>query len=71
MTNNKISVLGSNECINQVYINQVPRIKEGFKELGYIISKEFPDLIYANDSRGYEEALVLKKKYPQKKGLLL
>jgi len=64
MTNNKISVLGSNECINQVYINQVPRIKEGFKELGYIISKEFPNLIYANDPRGYEEALALKKKYP-------
>ena len=59
MTNNKICVLGANE-----YINQVPRIKEGLKELGYIMSKESPDLIYANDPRGYQEALVLKKKYP-------
>ena len=59
MTNNKIAVLGADG-----YINQIPRIKEGLRELGYIISKEFPDLIYANDSRGYEEALVLKKKYP-------
>ena len=59
MTNNKIAVLGADG-----YINQIPRIKEGLRELGCIISKEFPDLIYANDSRGYEEALVLKKKYP-------
>ncbi len=59
MTNNKVSVLGSNE-----YINQVPRIKEGLQELGYAISKESPDFIYSNDPRGYEEALVLKKKNP-------
>ena len=59
MANNKICVLGANE-----YINQVPRIKEGLKELGYIISKESPDMIYANDPRGYQEALILKKKYP-------
>ena len=59
MTNNKICVLGANE-----YINQVPRVKEGLKELGYTISKESPDLIYSNDPRGYEEALFLKKKNP-------
>ena len=60
MTNNKICVLGANE-----YINQVPRVKEGLKELGYTISKESPDLIYSNDPIGYEEALVLKKKNPK------
>jgi len=57
MTNNKIAVLGA-----EGYTNQISRIREGLKELGCIISKESPDLIYANDSRGYEEALVLKKK---------
>ena len=57
MTNNKIAVLGADG-----YINQIPRIKEGLRELGYIISKQSPSLIYANDPRGYEEALILKKK---------
>ena len=59
MNNNKISVLGADG-----YTTQIPRIKEGLVELGYIISKESPSLIYANDPRGYEEALILKKKYP-------
>ena len=59
MTNNKVTVLGANE-----YINQIPRIKEGLKELGYIISRESPNLIYANDPTGYEEAITLKKEYP-------
>jgi glycosyltransferase involved in cell wall biosynthesis len=59
MTNNKIAVLGAEE-----YINQVPRIKEGLKELGYIISSESPSLIYANDPTGYEEGIALKKEYP-------
>ena len=59
MTNNKICVLGANE-----YINQVPRIKEGLKELGYVISQESQDMIYANNPRGYQPALVLNKKNP-------
>ena len=39
-------------------------IKEGFQILGHKISNENPDLIYANDPRGYKEAISLKKKYP-------
>jgi len=59
MINNKIAVLGADG-----YVNQIPRIKQGLEDLGYIISKEHPNLIFANDPRGYEEALALKKKYP-------
>ena len=44
---------------------QIPRIKEGIKELGHILSDESPDLIYSNDPRGYEKALQLKRKYPK------
>ena len=40
-------------------------IKEGFQILGHTISYENPDLIYANDPRGYNEAISLKKKYPK------
>ena len=40
-------------------------IKEGFQILGHTISHENPDLIYANDPRGYNEAISLKKKYPK------
>ena len=39
-------------------------IREGFQILGHTISNENPDLIYANDPRGYNEAISLKKKYP-------
>ena len=39
-------------------------IKEGFQILGHTISNENPDLIYANDPRGYNEAISLKKKHP-------
>ena len=39
-------------------------IKEGFQILGHTISNENPDLIYANDPRGYKEAISLKKKHP-------
>ena len=38
-------------------------IKEGFKKLGHEISNEDPNLIYANDPRGYKEAMLVKKKY--------
>ena len=40
-------------------------IKEGFQILGHTISNENPNLIYANDPRGYNEAISLKKKYPK------
>ena len=40
-------------------------IKEGFQILRHTISYENPDLIYANDPRGYNEAISLKKKYPK------
>ena len=39
-------------------------IKEGFKKLKHKISIENPELIYANDPRGFNEAMLLKKKYP-------
>jgi len=39
-------------------------IKEGFEKIGHIISKDNPELIYSNDPRGYENSLILKKKFP-------
>ena len=36
-------------------------IKEGFTKLGHEISDENPGLIYANDPRGYKEAIQIKK----------
>ena len=59
MNNIKVSILGADG-----YTCQIPRIKEGMESLGHILSKDSPDLIYSNDPRGYEEALLLKKKYP-------
>ena len=55
----KVAVFGSDG-----YVNQIPRIKEGMEMLNHVISKNSPDLIYSNDPRGYDEALLLKKKYP-------
>ena len=60
MNNIKISILGTDG-----YTCQIPRIKEGMKELGHVITKESPDIIYSNDPRGYDESLFLKKKYPK------
>ena len=37
-------------------------IKEGFTKLGHEISDENPELIYANDPRGYKKAIQIKKK---------
>ena len=39
-------------------------IKDGVKKLGHQISLENLDLIYANDPRGYEKSLILKKQNP-------
>ena len=59
MNNIKVCILGSDG-----YVCQIPWIKEGMLALGHVLSKESPDLIYSNDPRGYDEALLLKKKYP-------
>ena len=50
----KISVFGMSPFSNL--------IKEGFIKLGHEISDENPELIYANDPRGYKEAIQIKKK---------
>ena len=39
-------------------------IKEGFEKLNHTISLENPDLIFSNDPRGYNEAISIKKKFP-------
>ena len=59
MSNIKVCILGSDG-----YVCQIPRIKEGMEMLGHIVSNDSPDLIYSNDPRGYQEALQLKRKYP-------
>ena len=59
MNNIKVCILGSDG-----YVCQIPRIKEAMKSLGHVLSQDSPDLIYSNDPRGYNEALLLKKKYP-------
>ena len=45
-------------------------LKEGFQTLGHTISNENPDLIYANDPRGYKEAILVKTKYKNAKLIL-
>ena len=39
-------------------------IKEGFEKLEHEISTKDPDFIFSNDPTGYEQSLILKKKYP-------
>ena len=39
-------------------------IKEGFKKLGHEVSNNNPDLIFANDPLGYQDATFLKAQYP-------
>ena len=56
----KVSVLGSDG-----FTCQIPRIKEGMLKLGHILSEESPDLIYSNDTFGYNKALLLKEKFPK------
>jgi len=60
MNNIKVCILGADG-----YVCQIPRIKEGMEALGHSLSENSPDLIYANDPRGYVKALNLKKKYPK------
>jgi len=40
-------------------------IKEGFVKLGHEVSNQNPDLIYANDPMGYQDATFLKMQYPK------
>ena len=40
-------------------------IKEGFDELGHEITNHNPDLIFANDPLGYQDATFLKMQYPK------
>ena len=53
----KIAVFGT--------IPFVDLIKEGFIKLGHEISNNNPDLIFANDPMGYQDATFLKMQYPQ------
>ena len=55
----KISIFGADG-----YTCQMPRIKEAMQNLGNILSKDSPELIYSNDPTGYEKAMLLKKKFP-------
>ena len=55
----KISIFGADG-----YTCQMPRIKEAMQNLGNILSKDSPELIYSNDPTGYEKAMRLKKKFP-------
>lgn len=50
-----VSILGSEH-----FINTLPRIKEDFESLGYMISNETPDFIFCNDPPKFEEALSLR-----------
>ena len=59
MDNIKVTVLGTDG-----FTCQIPRIKEGMELLGHTLSEDSPDLIYSNDPKGYEKALILKEKYP-------
>jgi len=56
----KVTVLGADG-----YTCQVPRIKDGLKKLGHVLSEDSPDLIYANDPTGYNKGIILKKKFPK------
>jgi len=40
-------------------------IKDGFQKLGHEISNNNPDLIFANDPMGYQDATFLKMQYPR------
>ena len=55
----KISIFGADG-----YTCQMPRIKEAMQNLGNILSKDSPELIYSNDPTGYEKAMLLKKNFP-------
>ena len=45
------------------YVGQLPRYRKAFEELGYKLSFDNSDIIYANDPTGYVDALKLKNKF--------
>jgi len=45
------------------YVSQIPRYREAFIELGHELSFDNPNIIYANDSTGYADAIKLKNTF--------
>ena len=45
------------------YVSQIPRYREAFIELGHELSFDNPNIIYANDSTGYVNAIKLKNTF--------
>ena len=45
------------------YVSQIPRYREAFIELGHELSFDNPNIIYANDSTGYIDAIKLKNTF--------
>ena len=60
MNSIKVSILGSDG-----YVCQIPRIKEGMKALGHIVTTNNPDLIYCNDPSQFPKSILEKQKYPK------
>ena len=52
------------------FTDQAPRIVAGLESLDAIAAPQNPDLIYSNDSGGYDEAIALKKATPSAKLIL-
>jgi glycosyltransferase involved in cell wall biosynthesis len=61
----KISLYGADFSLGQL-----PRIREALVELGHNIVFVFPDLIYANDAGGFQEAIAQKQRFPKAKLIL-
>ncbi len=45
------------------YVSQIPRYREAFIELDHELSFDNPNIIYANDSTGYADAIKLKNTF--------
>ena len=45
------------------YVSQIPRYREAFIELGHELRFDNPNIIYANDSTGYADAIKLKNTF--------
>ena len=45
------------------YVSQIPRYREAFIELDHELSFDNPNIIYANDSTGYTDAIKLKNTF--------
>ena len=60
MKNIKVAIYGWDG-----FICQIPRIKEGMKALGHIVTTNNPDLIYCNDPSQFPKSIFEKQKYPK------